>query len=40
MGLFAGVDYVPHLMSAPESTPTHLPWATACQSRPESQISI
>jgi hypothetical protein len=23
----------PHLMSTPDSTPTHLPWATQCQSR-------
>jgi hypothetical protein len=30
----AGVDYKPHLMSTPESTATHLPWATQCQSRP------
>jgi hypothetical protein len=24
----------PHLMSTPGSTPTHLPWATLCQSQP------
>jgi hypothetical protein len=32
-GSLAGVDYNLTLMSTPESTPTHLPWATLCQSR-------
>ncbi len=35
MGPFAEVDYnlANHLMSKPESTPIHLPWATLCQSK-------
>ncbi len=33
MGSYAGVDYNLTLMSTSESTPTHLPWATVCQSR-------
>ncbi len=38
MGPYVGDDYNYNLpfpfMSTPESTPTHLPWKTLCQSRP------
>jgi hypothetical protein len=27
-------------MSTPESTPTHLPWATLCQSRPQPYARV
>jgi hypothetical protein len=35
---YAGVDYNLTLMSSPESTPTHLPRATLCQSRLYPQV--
>jgi hypothetical protein len=33
MGPYSGVNLT-HLMLTPESTPTHVPRATLCQSRP------
>ncbi len=30
----------PHLMSTPESTSTHVPWATVCQSWPYTYASV
>ncbi len=36
MGPYAGVDNnKPHLISTPESTPTHLPWATRADFIPQ-----
>ncbi len=39
-GTLAGVDYITSPMSTPESTPTYLPWATLCQSRPQPYARV